>query len=149
MQAAVPEARYELGKTLYRMNLYQGALSQFGKIVETGQQTRVELAEGAGSILSNYPSRDDDLGREVNVGIRPEDMTPTEDEAYAYGGKVEIAESLGEVTVLYFEASQKGQDPVIAKLPGIHGEMRGRNVHMTADPGKVHLFADGISLLYR
>ena len=36
-EAAIPEARYELGKTLFRMNLYQGALSQFGKIVESGE----------------------------------------------------------------------------------------------------------------
>lgn len=31
------EARFELGKTLYRMELYQGALSQFGRIVEAGE----------------------------------------------------------------------------------------------------------------
>lgn len=31
------EAQYELGKTLYKMELYQGALSYFGKIVETGE----------------------------------------------------------------------------------------------------------------
>jgi tetratricopeptide (TPR) repeat protein len=31
------EARFELGKTLYRMELYQGALAQFGRIVEAGE----------------------------------------------------------------------------------------------------------------
>mgnify|MGYP006189166371 CR=1 FL=1 len=31
------EAQYELGKTLYKMKLYQGALSYFGKIVEVGE----------------------------------------------------------------------------------------------------------------
>ena len=36
-EGAIPQARYELGKTLFRMNLYQGALSQFGKIVEAGE----------------------------------------------------------------------------------------------------------------
>jgi tetratricopeptide (TPR) repeat protein len=31
------EAQYELGKTLYKMKLYQGALSHFGKIVDEGE----------------------------------------------------------------------------------------------------------------
>ena len=35
-EAYVPEAEYELGKTLFRMGLYQGALSYFGKIVDAG-----------------------------------------------------------------------------------------------------------------
>ncbi len=35
--SVVPEARYELGKTLFRMDLYQGALTQFGEIVNEGE----------------------------------------------------------------------------------------------------------------
>jgi len=35
---------------------------------------------------------------------------------------------------------------VIAKLAGIHRGMRGESVRMTADPAKVHLFANGRSL---
>jgi alpha-glucoside transport system ATP-binding protein len=38
---------------------------------------------------------------------------------------------------------------VIGKLPGIHRDMRGREVSLTAAPEKVHLFHDGRSLLYR
>lgn len=34
---AIPEARYRLAKTLLKMKLYQGALSQFGEIVKAGQ----------------------------------------------------------------------------------------------------------------
>jgi alpha-glucoside transport system ATP-binding protein len=37
---------------------------------------------------------------------------------------------------------------VIGKLPGIHREMRGKTVALTAPANKVHLFADGVSLLY-
>jgi hypothetical protein len=33
----VPEAEYELGKTLFRMELYQGALAYFGQIVDQGE----------------------------------------------------------------------------------------------------------------
>lgn len=36
-EAYVPEAEYELGKTLLRMELYQGALNYFGQIVDAGK----------------------------------------------------------------------------------------------------------------
>ena len=120
-----------------------------GEIVETGERTRVHLDGGKGAIVSHYPSRDEDKGRKVNVGIRPEDFRPVEGEDWAFSGTVDIAESLGEVTVLYFQKDAVGQDQVIAKLNGIHPDMRGRTVHMSAEPEKVHLFADGQSLLYR
>ena len=126
-----------------------------GEIVETGNQTKIHLHGGSGAVTSNYPSTDADRGRKVNVGIRPEDMTPVDGDDWAYSGEVEIAESLGEVTVLYFKDGANGAkkaddaEKVIAKLPGIHGDMRGKTVHMSADPSKVHVFADGKSLLYR
>ncbi|KPQ17601.1 MAG: alpha-glucoside transport system ATP-binding protein [Rhodobacteraceae bacterium HLUCCA09] len=121
-----------------------------GEIVETGNQTRVHIEGGKGAILSNYPSHESDKGRKVKVGIRPEDFEPVEGDDWAFAGTVDIAESLGEVTLLYFQKDAIGQqDQVIAKLNGIHSDMRGRTVQMSADPGKVHLFADGLSLLYR
>ena len=120
-----------------------------GEIVETGEQTRVSVRGGGGSVLSDVPSHDSDKGRKVNVGIRPEDMVPTDESDYAFSGEVEISENLGEVTVMYFKRASPDDDQVIAKLHGIHTEVRGRTQHMTADPSKVHIFADGISLLYR
>jgi len=117
--------------------------------VEAGEHTRVKVATGGGTILSEYPSRPGDEGMKVNVGIRPEDMIATEEADYAFSGTVEISENLGEVTVLYFGKQGDKDDQVIAKLHGIHTEVRGREVHMAADPSKVHLFADGISLAYR
>jgi len=68
---------------------------------------------------------------------------------YAYSGTVNILEALGEVTQLYFKKSAPERDAVIAKLQGIHTDVRGKEMKMTADPAKVHLFADGKSLLYR
>ena len=120
-----------------------------GEVVETGNQTKVHLDGGHGAIVSNYPTRDGDKGLKVNVGIRPEDMRPVEGEDWAYSGEVEISESLGEVTVLYFRTASREDGQVIAKLNGIHPEMRGKTIHMSADPEKVHLFANGQSLLYR
>ncbi|MDT0683870.1 sn-glycerol-3-phosphate ABC transporter ATP-binding protein UgpC [Roseicyclus sp. F158] len=120
-----------------------------GEITGTGAQTRVRLKHGGGEILSDYPSTEDDLGREVNVGIRPEDMQITEGEDFAFAGEVEIRESLGEVTLLYFKEHEEGADQVIAKLPGIHPDNRGQHLRLTGAPDAVHVFANGRSLLYR
>ncbi|WPY95489.1 sn-glycerol-3-phosphate ABC transporter ATP-binding protein UgpC [Limimaricola variabilis] len=119
-----------------------------GKVTGTGAQTTVKL-DGGGVAVSNAPSTEADMGATVNVGVRPEDMTEVEAGGdYIFEGKVDFTESLGEVTILYFQKAG-GADPVIAKLPGIHGDLRGRHVHMTVAPEKVQVFRDGKSLYYR
>ncbi len=119
-----------------------------GKIVGTGAVTTLQMNEG-GVITSTYPSTEADMGAAVEVGIRPEDMVETDAADFAFHGKVEITEALGEVTLLYFEKSAPDHDPVIGKLAGIHKNLRGTDVKLGAAPEKVHVFRDGISLLYR
>ena len=119
-----------------------------GKITGTGEQTTIEVA-GGGTAVSNYPSKPEDMGKEVNIGVRPEDFVAADEGGnYIYRGKVNITEALGEVTLLYFEP-EEDRDPVIGKLAGIHKELRGREVLLTADPSKVHVFHETQSLLYR
>ncbi len=118
-----------------------------GEIIETGDTTTIKL-EGDGVAVSNVPTTKADMGLAVNVGVRPEDLVSAEGDTFLFHGKVNILEALGEVTVLYFEA-ENGRDPVIAKLPGIHDDLRGTSVRLTADPSKVHVFHQGTSLLYR
>ena len=109
----------------------------------------VKVATGAGAIAAAIPTTPEDMGLSVNVGIRPEDMIVTDAEDYAFAGHVEIVEALGEVTQLYF-AKSSGQDtPVIGKLQGIHSGAKGKDMKLTADPSKVHLFHNEQSLLYR
>jgi alpha-glucoside transport system ATP-binding protein len=119
-----------------------------GNIVETGERTVVRLANGSGVAVSAYPSRAADQGKAVNVGVRPEDFVEAPGDAFIFAGRVDITEALGEVTLLYFEAVGEAT-PVIAKLAGIHPDRRGRDVRLTAEPAKVHVFDDGQSLLYR
>ncbi len=117
-----------------------------GEVVETGPQTRVMLANG-GVAVSSVPTIQSDRGRRVNIGVRPEDLLATTGAAI-FTGEVEFTEALGEVTLLY--CKRQGKDAqVVAKLPGIHNELRRKTVSLGADPAKVHLFADGQSLLYR
>ncbi|WP_323006817.1 sn-glycerol-3-phosphate ABC transporter ATP-binding protein UgpC [Pseudorhodobacter sp.] len=117
-----------------------------GQVVETGEQTVVRLA-GGGVARSSVPTVAADLGMTVNIGVRPEDLVATEREPL-FTGEVEITEALGEVTLLYFKR-QGGAAQVVGKLPGIHAGLRHKVVHLTADPKKVHMFHNGLSLLYR
>ncbi|MEX1662265.1 ABC transporter ATP-binding protein [Thioclava sp. 15-R06ZXC-3] len=118
-----------------------------GKITATGARTEVTLENGV-KAYSAVPTQEGDLGRKVNIGVRPEDFKPGGEQDCCFTGKVAITEKLGEVTLLYFEP-QSGRDAVIAKLPGIHNGLRASTVTLAADPEKIHLFADGRSLLYR
>ena len=120
-----------------------------GTVEETGEVTKVRVDHGGGIISANIPTSAEMQGKAVNIGIRPEDMEPTTSDNYAFENVVEISEALGEVTQVYFKRQTADANPVIAKLQGIHRDVRGRNMRMTAEPGKVHLFADGQSLLYR
>ena len=118
-----------------------------GEIVETGAVTKVKLV-GGGVVASAVPTESGDMGLNVNIGIRPEDMVETSGEDYAFEGKVNITEALGEVTLLYFD-KVGNNDAVIGKLPGIHAGLRRKTVRMAAAPEKVQIFHDGKSLYYR
>ena len=126
------------------MNLFAG------EIVETGAQTVVKL-EGGGVARSAVPTQSSDKGLRVNVGVRPEDMVLTESAEYVFADTVSIVEALGEVTQLYFEPpkAEGDTDTVIAKLPGIHPDLRGKELRFSADPAKVQIFHNGHSLYYR
>ncbi|MBY5935275.1 sn-glycerol-3-phosphate ABC transporter ATP-binding protein UgpC [Tateyamaria omphalii] len=117
-----------------------------GEIVETGAQTKVKM-KGGGIVTSAVPTEDSDKGLQVNVGVRPEDMVETDGDA-VFEGTVDFTEALGEVTILYFHADE-GESAVLAKMPGIHKDLRGKSVKVTAAPEKVQLFSNGQSLYYR
>ena len=117
-----------------------------GVITETGAETTVKLDNG-GVARAAIPTQAADKGLRVRLGVRPEDFLETTGDAI-FTGEVEITEALGEVTLLYFK--KQGDAPqVVAKLPGIHSDLRRRVVNLGADPKKIHLFSKGKSLLYR
>ncbi|MGR3486307.1 MAG: ABC transporter ATP-binding protein [Paracoccaceae bacterium] len=117
-----------------------------GKITGTGPQTTVTL-DGGGTAVAAVASQPSDEGAQVNVGVRPEDFVATDGTAI-YQGRVNITEALGEVTLLYFDAEHGAENAVIGKLPGIHRDMRGQTVRLTADPSKVQVFKNGTSMHY-
>ena len=113
------------------MNLFAG------EIVETGEQTKIALQNG-GTAVCALSTSDTDKGKAVNLGVRPEDLFLTEGDA-VLSGDVGYTEALGEVTLIYID-KYAGQDPYIAKLPGIHKDLRGASVRLAADPAKMHVF---------
>jgi len=117
-----------------------------GVITETGAETLVTLDNG-GTARAAIATQAADKGLRVNVGARPEDLLETTGPAL-FTGEVEITEALGEVTLLYFKR-QGDAAQVVAKLPGIHADLRRKTVALAADPRKIHLFHNGRSLLYR
>ncbi|MEM9342138.1 MAG: sn-glycerol-3-phosphate ABC transporter ATP-binding protein UgpC [Pseudomonadota bacterium] len=114
-----------------------------GEITGTGEHTTVTLANG-GAATSSIATTDADMGLKVNVGVRPEDLVPT-DGTPIFSGIVSFSEALGEVTLLYFKRQDQDTD-VIAKLPGVHANPRGQTMALSADPSKVHIFHKGESL---
>ncbi len=114
-----------------------------GTITGTGQMTTIAL-EGGGSAISSIPTGPEDEGKQVSIGVRPEDFTLTDSDPLL-SGEVDFTEALGEVTLLYF-AKSNDADQVIAKLPGIQRNLRGQQVSVTARPEKVHLFHNGLSM---
>ena len=122
-----------------------------GKIIGTGAETAIEMAGGLKAV-STVPTEPEDLGLTVNVGIRPEDFVQTNAKGVV-NGRVDYTEALGEVTLLYLggQSLQSTGDvgQLLAKFPGIHADLRGTEINLTAAPEKVHLFYQGRSLLYR
>ncbi|WP_281995051.1 ABC transporter ATP-binding protein [Ruegeria faecimaris] len=119
------------------MNLLPGVITQ------TGAQTVVKL-DGGGTAISAVPTEAGDEGKQVNIGIRPEDFVSVDSDPILEG-VVDFTEALGEVTLLYF-AVENGTDALIAKLPGVQKNMRGKTVMVSANPDKVHLFHQGVSM---
>jgi len=119
-----------------------------GQVVETGPNTCVSVNDGKGVIHTNIATTGDQKGLPVNVGIRPEHMDVTDGADYALEGQVNISEALGEVTQVYLDKESKGS-PAIAKLSGIHRNIRNTVIRMTAKPEHVHLFSKEQSLFYQ
>lgn len=86
-EALHPEAQYELGKTLFRMGLYQGALSYFGRIVDEGELHPYYLPTLRGLVLLTdaIPSDQTLLARLAPYASKfPSDVPKKYRDNYAY-----------------------------------------------------------------
>ena len=114
-----------------------------GRIVDTGTQTTVSLNDDC-VVVSSIGTSSTDIGKQVNVGVRPEHLRLTEG-VHLLKAEVEITEALGEYTLLYVKHALQDEN-LIAKIPGTHKSLRHQLVKFSADPSKVHLFHNGLSM---
>src|SRR5690606_18541021 len=99
----------------------------------------VVMPEGKAQIIRNKGY----VGREIILGVRPEDIheepvfLEASPETVIYAG-VEVAENLGHEMFLYLAGL--GKENVIARVDGRAGIQEGQNVKLAIDMNKVHVF---------
>jgi multiple sugar transport system ATP-binding protein len=79
-------------------------------------------------------------GREVTVGIRPEDLRPCASAAAWFTGSVDFVEDLGSDRFVYLLC---GKLKLVARLAGQNTIKRGDELYLEADRERVHLFENG------
>jgi ABC-type sugar transport system ATPase subunit len=77
-----------------------------------------------------------EVGASVQLGIRPEALTPTEDGALR--GAIRLVEYLGGLTLLH--VGRDGGEPLVAQLPGNCAAQVGQAIRFDAAASGVHLF---------
>ena len=75
-----------------------------------------------------------------HLGVRPEDLSIASGETAPFTGEVTLVEHLGEVTLLYVDLGQGGDEPLVAKLSGSSSVKRGETVKLEARAEALRLF---------
>ena len=78
-------------------------------------------------------------GRPITLGLRPEHMLPSEDEASATRFAVEVVEHLGADTLLYGRFGAQGAQTTV-RLKGIQTINPGATLHLDVEPENLHVF---------
>ena len=113
-----------------RINLIPGRIAPDG---------RFHLAEEAGGAELTVPGVGP--GEEASeLGIRPEDLTPTDADAHLLAGRVAIVEKLGSDSFVHLDTPASPK-PVIVRVDSDTALTQGETIRLVADPARVHLFA--------
>ncbi|WP_217595895.1 ABC transporter ATP-binding protein [Cohnella sp. GbtcB17] len=147
-QAATPDELYNHPVNLFvagfigapAMNFITGQLSEEGgavRIKATG--INVAIPAGKAQVLRDKGY----IGREIIMGIRPEDLheEPVFIEASpnsVISASIEVSENLGHEMFLYLNGL--GKDNVIARVDGRSQLQEGQNVKLAIDMNKIHIF---------
>ena len=105
------------------MNLLPGRVEGDRVVLESGATVPVPVPRGVTGA--------------VQVGLRPESLTPAGPGAPLLEGRVEVAEPLGAETLLYVDVAGR---EVIASGPGREPPAAGQVVALHADASAIHLF---------
>jgi multiple sugar transport system ATP-binding protein len=147
-QAATPEEIYNNPVNMFvagfigspSMNFVTGSFTQEGSAVTfKAQGVSLEVPAGKAQFLREQGY----LGKEVILGVRPEDLheEPVFLEASPnsiVNAHIEVAENLGHEMYLYINGV--GPSTMIARVDGRAGFKEGTNVKLALDMNKVHFF---------
>lgn len=147
-QSATPEELYNHPLNLFVAGFIGAPAMNFvtGQLVEDGGKVRfratgfnIEVTEGKAKTLraKGY------IGKEVILGVRPEDLheEPVFIEASpnsVVNATIEVSENLGHEMFLYLNGL--GAENVIARVDGRSGLRENQNIKLAIDMNKVHLF---------
>jgi multiple sugar transport system ATP-binding protein len=147
-QSATPEILYNHPVNLFVAGFIGAPSMNFitGQLVEDGGSVRfratgfnVEIPEGKAKALraKGY------IGREIILGIRPEDFheEPVFIEASpnsVVNATIEVSENLGHEMFLYLNGL--GKENVIARVDGRAGLRENQNIKLAIDMNKIHVF---------
>jgi multiple sugar transport system ATP-binding protein/alpha-glucoside transport system ATP-binding protein len=79
------------------------------------------------------------MGSSISFGVRPEDLSIANGGSYLFEGPVDYIEQLGEVQLIYVDIG-RGDQPLVAKLPGNVTVKRGDTLKFDAAPSELHIF---------
>jgi multiple sugar transport system ATP-binding protein len=147
-QSATPEILYNHPLNLFVAGFIGAPSMNFitGQLVEDGGAVRfratgfnVEIPEGKAKALRGKGY----IGREIILGIRPEDFheEPVFIEASPnsiVNATIEVSENLGHEMFLYLNGL--GKDNVIARVDGRSGLRENQNIKLAVDMNKIHCF---------
>jgi multiple sugar transport system ATP-binding protein len=113
-----------------QMNLLEGALEQNGGVFYSGS-FRMDISEALGNRGAAY------VGRPIAIGIRPEDIQPTDRANAPIVGKVELIEDLGADQLVHLSC---GGIELVARVSPHLPVRRGEILHLNVEPKHLHLF---------
>src|SRR5919198_3293274 len=108
------------------------------KIEKAGQVTTISHVGGR---TANVPIETpaSATGSSISFGVRPEDLSIATGPSYLFEGPVDYIEQLGEVQLVYVDIG-RGDQPLVAKLPGNVTVKRGETVKLDAAASELHIF---------
>jgi multiple sugar transport system ATP-binding protein len=150
------------------MNLMHGRLERDGGLAVVLGDQRLDVPEAA---LSDHPGLEDHVGKDVVVGIRPEDMDDADlssDSDNVLTSKAELVEAMGSDVMVHFTVNARRVDPgdnadaeaQVEPAPGLAGgdgdrtiviarcnprtkAQVGEPVRITIDTSRLHYFDPG------
>ena len=116
-----------------QMNLIEGKMGAQKPIFKSGNFA-IDLSRVVAERSAEY------MGKTLTIGIRPEDLCPTDLHEASLHGEVDIVEDLGSDRLVHLRC---GNLELIARMPAHVPVQRGETLHLRVEPKRLRLFYRG------